>query len=800
MILKNFSCSILIIAISCLSLNGQTLIQDAKNLLKAIDVLENQTEDTPDSVLIAASSEALALLNFHDQTFEMDSMKTGLWEDIKHSYARNSTINKLIRDPYFSIADSEKSTVLIQSNLFSEKIASGPRQKMLNLLKAEYAVSPSDYLSISSTLEKYRIPPISKIQALKATTANNNNNITNGILTSQAAVIEGLYRFILERAKKEVLINFLEELLNEETPRFRKLFPTVVEEFGNQEFTYSASFIQRLRQAFYEDIQMLSINLPVLFLEDDHFNSLQSSPVSYNFLVIFSMIGLAQHAVPIEEIIPLTHRYLFQNYEEATKVVNLELAEKAPDADSYEELIAISRSIVGQLKIIYNEFDKAEEAIVEAVKASEDNFPDAPSAPFVNDYLSRSEYDLEVILGSGDTGNEFDLSLLPYLLKGELDSAYMAQYNTIASYDHFFEKQYTSREWRAAGLEISNKLAGNWYRGQSITDIFYRWQKDLTHFQLAVDRWKSEIDPDSELQRAIEQTETDRIKLLEVTLASKEFWLPSLSQHNKLAFNSLANLITEDVFFDIDFDPVYITMEELEGINTELLKLDRKKEQLVEVEKRLINLDTLLYSLNPENFRASPVRKYLLSKESSVPYSWLITQVDDLNKEIQTFDTQLIQLEKKFADDARRERNNAIPVLQTTELTANLMYGLRSDTEDQKWLTVSQLDSILDGGRLQDAFLGLLQQRMSSSKGLGMINPGGLAQLVDLTIRDLPELPAFRQDSLQRKDSLAFYRKAVFTVNTMNRILELPLVVKPGTSGKFQPLKEQLPGMQNVPD
>ncbi|MCP3929901.1 MAG: hypothetical protein GY705_12470 [Bacteroidetes bacterium] len=34
----------------------------------------------------------------------------------------------------------------------------------------------------------------------------------------------------------------------------------------------------------------------------------------------------------------------------------------------------------------------------------------------------------------------------------------------------------------------------------------------------------------------------------------------------------------------------------------------------------------------------------------------------------------------------------------------------------------------------------------------------------------------------------------------MNRILELPLVVKPGTSGKFQPLKEQLPGMQNVPD
>lgn len=188
---------------------------------------------------------------------------------------------------------------------------------------------------------------------------------------------------------------------------------------------------------------------------------------------------------------------------------------------------------------------------------------------------------------------------------------------------------------------------------------------------------------------------------------------------------------------------------------------------------------------------------------TSIPYGYILSAIEELSDLLKKLDLQLCDVDAKFAPYTSAARNNAKPVLQSTEMMTYLLYGLRTENTDkeQMWLTKDQLAGVLDGGQKQDIFLGLLSQKMSGVSETGPINPGGLAKFTQLTIGDLKDLPAFNlPDSLGRTDSLAFFNKASFAVNTLNRLLELPLVVQPGTIGTFKPLKEQWPGMKNVPE
>lgn len=133
-----------------------------------------------------------------------------------------------------------------------------------------------------------------------------------------------------------------------------------------------------------------------------------------------------------------------------------------------------------------------------------------PPAPDRNQYLDKPSYNLDVLFGED---NEFGLNLLPQLLKGELDEEYMAQYRSLDSYDKFFGTERTSQQWRAAGIELAQKLNGAWYNDQSIADIFYEWQDDLVRYKLATDRWMQENDPEGTLKRAQEKFEADVIAL-----------------------------------------------------------------------------------------------------------------------------------------------------------------------------------------------------------------------------------------------------------------------------------------------
>lgn len=775
---------------------------DIGELLK----LRAEDHNQLDSLVNDASAKALAILFNYDESIPGKPMIPGNWSDLLDNYKDNDLLNNLVQKQAFSLQDSIPESFSEKIKLYSEKIE-GPRSKILERLYAKDAVSPADYLSVAKTLERYAIPPVSQPMAISNAAEISNANVRNGFLLSEAAIIQGMFKFVLDRAKDEIVINYLDKMVTEESPELIALFPTVVQQFAVQEFNYSNTYVERLRQAFYEDIQLMTIRLPLLMLEDDYFKPLQGNPVAYNMLTVYSMIGMAQQDASIDEIFPVTHRYIYDSYEEASKETNLEVAEKAVGSPEYDELIALSDSVKNKMKQVYLYLANAEADINTQLSDLEQRFPDADHAPTGNDFLERPEYSIKVLLGDTKEDVEYDLFLLPSLLKGELDSTYIAGFNTIQGYDKFFSEEKTTVQWRAAGLELSRKLSGTWYNDQSIAGIFQNWQKDLVAFKNAVDNWGEAIDTLDALQNAIQEVEDNRRRLFDTITADRQFWMDSvgLNHDQNLAFSLLANLANTEAFSLIDNDPDYIMMMFTDPeANIEQLKLQRKRIHLAQVEERLVALDSRLREKNPSFFFPSPLQLYLTERNmTSIPYGYILSEIEELSNLLKKLDLQLCDVDARFAPLNSASRNNAQPILQTTEMMTHLLYGLRTENTDkeQMWLTKDQLAGVLDGGQKQDIFLGLLSQKMSGVSETGPINSNGLAKFTQLTIGDLKDLPAFNlPDSLGRTDSLAFFRKASFAVNTLNRLLELPLVVQPGTTGTFKPLKEQWPGMKNVPE
>lgn len=775
------------IYLASLPLNGQSLFKDTEALLSALEILAHRDTISSDSIVREASAKALAILYNYDNPAGPASYAEAQLNGLSEVYKDNPLIEGLIeKDSIYifpEVADSAF-TRRFEENLYALRAA--PRHKMINLLHAETAVSPSSYLSVNNTLQRYSIPPVKNTTSLRLAAEGSNQNVSRGIV-DPPAIIQGLFEFVLIKAQQEVAVNFLERLIGKEVHDFQEIFPTVVGTFTGHDFTYSSTFLERLRQAFYEDFQLLSIRLPNLMLRKEYFKALQDDPISYNLLVVYSMAGMAQNGYELEEIIPITSRYLYDSYGEAKKEVNLRLADTAYNSPEYLNVVSTTEDIVRNLGNIYIMLDGAENSLRDSINAFLDAFPDLPRNLTLDTYLNKEEYDLEVILSG--SSNEYDLSMLPQLLRGELDSAYVLDMNTVSDYDKFFGREYTPSQWRAAGLELARNLNGSWYAQMPVDEILRNWQKSLAANKLAAEKWINANDPQGALRRALERMEDSRLQLHDTIRSTLQYWQPALSRDQRLALQLLAAIA--DDFSDIMDQPSFLLSREE--------KLERAKERLVEIEQRLITLNDKLSREYPDRKADSPVKGYLLDKAPVTPYSDIIVGIDSLSENLRTLQGQLAALDRKWAIRQIKGRDNAEPLLQLTEILTQLMYGLRSDEKDSPWLTREQLNTVFDGGIRQRAFLGLMNQRLTNIRDIGRFSPDGMAQLVELTVRDLPALTD--SSSGAKQDSLAFYRKASFAVNAFNRILELPLVAQPGgNTRQFDPLTEQYPKMKGLPE
>ncbi|NRA49482.1 MAG: hypothetical protein HRU12_10155 [Phaeodactylibacter sp.] len=659
----------------------------------------------------------------------------------------------------------------------------------------------SDYLSISKALQRYTIPPVESRLALQSAAKTSNRNIDNGMVNT-SMLLEGVFHFVLERAQQEVATNFMDRFLEKDIPPVKALFPTVFKEVSSTSFSYSQSFLERVRTAFYEDLQLLSVRMPIILLEDERFESLQADPVMYNLLTVYTIIGLSQNDMPLGDVMSATHRNIFTNYEENGKKLNLTLADSSQSqVTGFEPLHEQTKSVTELLSQIYIDLNDAENRLEDSLQAIRtrqiDNAGSSEDVGGMPDfsYLFKPEYNLETLMS--DKAEGYRLNFLPYLLRGRLDSAYLMGISEVTTYDRYFTEEPTERMLIAAGLEIARRLGGAWYEDQTLAGILDNWVTDLTLYHRRLDEWKYKVLPDELDAKIYRELELKRQLLWGAVNETQFYWKEkdSLSYQQGLALQVLSKILEDP--YDINSPAVRIELAARKVTRQGLMR--EWNEELQSIEDRLITLNKRIMGEEEELPPLHPISLYLLGNRSAHPYSGLVFKVQQLKNELKELKDALKAVDTKYAKVPHQLQRNAEPMLFLTESMSQLTYCLRSSDPAKMWIERPVLDSALNDPDLRPAFLGLLYQRMRQVKQIRDISPDGLAQLVQLTVADLPALEPI--DTLApEQDTLLFYRKAAFAVNTLNRILELPLIVDPANPNQLLPLIESKPKLKPVPE
>lgn len=766
------------------SATGQNLIDDGRKLLNALETVQD-TSLSP-GARDAAARQALLILYLYDDPAQLEKpgqVPTGRLLD---HIQGNTLFRELLPARYLDTF--RRKELPAPTSAEWDSLQTPGRRQISNLMHSGAPLSPVQYLSVQQSLQNSQIPPLQNSAAMRSAAENlQKPGPVTGLRTE--VLLEGLFNFILERAQQEVTINFLDHLLNNKLPQIGWLFPNVRERYSNPDISYSQSFLESLREAFFLDLSRLNLTLPELLLKDEYFGELQRDPVFYNLLTVYTIFGLTKSDVPLWEAVPLTHRNLYENFEAAGQKLNIRLADSASTTTEYLQVQDAAKAYVEQLQRVSAEIldieNQCENRIVNLQQNREGPLPPRPTFP-VNPL-----YDYRVLTGRSDPNAVFHLGLLPQLLQGAIDDATLSRYNTLSSYDKFFAVPYSGREMRIAGLELARKLTdGTWYNDLTQADILKRWQADLAAYIGEIDRWQMSFDT-LNLAGQFQETDNQRGMVANVIDSTCGHWKASGDPADLQALVLLGAIAA-------DFED--IIPEDL-SYQDSVRMLGLRREKLLQIEKRLGAVEQRLAEKDKAAASDSPFQRYLKRDKAVRPIDKITGEIEKLRELSIPLRQALQQLDNTRAQNEHKAWLVSRPLLQVTELLSHVFYALQRP-DGKGLLTLGEMDEMLREPKLKTACLGLLQQRISRIKNVGVLSPEALAQFTRLTLQDFLELQAPKADSPsgEKPDSLRLYKTISTASRAFNRILEFPLFADPAIPGDFKPLTKRYPVLQYLPD
>lgn len=832
-----------------LSASGQDMLQDVRLLERSI--AELRKEQLGDSSKVIYSAKTIAVLHhYRKHTGQMEGDVRRLAESTLAAYREIPVFSDLLAGTTF-VLDSFPDLFNYEFEQTLSLLRSGSRGRIMEILHSDFALSPSEYLSVARTLQNYQNPPLPSVEGVKAAAASSNKNVQKGIV-NEAAIIIGLFNFLLERGKEEVVIAYLDRLLGQNgIADLEFLFPTTVKAYAKRDFTYSESFIERLRDAFYEDLQLLSVRLPELLGNKYYYDLWKNDPVAFGFLQLYTMVGLAQQDVPISEIIPLTYRSLLEQYREEEKALNLRMVDSVRTFAEYQQLIPLSKEIIDQilkinrvlndeesgiadrLEILQNtalggssrSMNSAEEPLTDEAAADEadaelddllnaldeeetpgeeveeERIPDAQLATNMQmeggatkpnlalPFIDGDYQNLNTLL-SGGGQKAHSLDLIPGLLNGQLDPATIAGWSTLESYDRYLANPLTQTQMQAAGLELLRQINGKWYQDRSLIDILRAWQRDVVNYRLAAQEYEAALDPKKQFRLELEAFEKAKAALDNALQQTMNFRNVSLEESDRQYFR-MSLQVLHNVMND-GFLPQGLIFDKQK-------KLIFQWEELREVEARLSSLNDK-YGAKVTFTGGNPVVQYFQSQMVYDPLQDLSRDINKLKRLLNSLDAQLQLLDNRVLKGKHEALQNIAPFVQLTGVLSHLMYSFHSGKRGQEWLDNREVDVVLFDNSQRPIFLGLLEQQLNQSKIAGTFSSQGLTTLVRSTVNDLNLLRKDPSDLTPVvPDSMAFFRKAMFASNAIIRLLELPIMTDPDHPASAQRLIDRYPALRPIP-
>lgn len=791
---------------------AQNLLEDGRRLLEELDSIRDTATLPIDRR--NAVQEVLTILARYDGPMQAN---TG---DVSTAYQarllEKAQANPLLREALqvdalsvLRIAEQEGALSGISSMGDDSESLKG-RKRIEAIMYGGAPTSPAQYLSVQQSLQNSQVPPLLNSAAIQSAAENAQAPLSLKGLGVET-VTQEVFEFLMERAKEEVAISFLDHLLKRGiTEVDSAVFRNVRERFVNPadsfvdpaDISASQSFLESLRDAFFLDLKSLPRYLPELLLKGNYFGELRDEPAFYGVMTALNLYGLSKNGTPPWESIPVAHRGLYDRFDAVGKNLNIRLAadkdslyvseEYRQMRDAAEEYVEKMDDIVFKLYSIESNISDSLRVVNNRNSTSDNNVSRSGPRP---DFDPDPLFDYWVLTGRSDSTAAFHLGLLPELLDGELtDNTIFSLSPELESFDKFFALPYSEQEMRIAGLELARRLVdGSWYNDLTQVQIIRRWHAALNVYEAAADRWIISSDA-SRIEAEIAAAEAERQALHAAIDLMHSYWSDNKGERADLQALVMLRYIAEE------FPPDTI-------LNTPLDSLDKRQKFLRGIEQRMALVEQRLASNNEDEAADSPYQLYRQRQASQsveteeTRLRTLLVKIDDLQALADELRKALNRLDALQAPEENRAIQGASPMLQATELLS-VMYSVFYDSEGEELIDASAFEDMLYQPELRAVCMGLLQQRLSRIKGLSAPSVDALAQYAQLTLIDFSKLKDALGGSFPEAapDSSQLFQIASAGLQVLNRTLTFPLFADSTDAQKLVSLSQIHIPLKHVPE
>lgn len=706
-----------------------------------------------------------------------------------NTYSKNSNLhqNVISSNPYFAeiiTTDFGK----INKSLSSE-IATITLEKR-NVLDNELALLYADSLLNDETLLS-----IKKIQIQHTTPAilpeESFQNLVNDMRPakqgfSSTALLAGLSDFIVDRAQEEFNITFLENLKDklddENYQELSILFPSSKNFLDQINITDYKSFIPQARAIFINDAENLFFNFPeVLKLEKYAGKDVSLQPIVYDLMTLYSMVELMQREIPIDTILPYTYNKIVQTQKDVKKDIYKTVADNIDP----ESLTAFQSQVQEHVDLLIAEKDTLLDLIESDIQPY---FKDTTISVEQKEILFSfwTEYNKfkKTKLFSEEQNKYFGgwliLQNIPTNLKGEM---YYEKYTTkpdINQFSSLFSENPNPKQLVSAGFDLTQTITAGTLTKPSRARLLSDFYQSIATAKLQLDFLQKEK-TDTLFQNRVEVFKSKKKDLIKQIRSQKSKWTESKKANHQIQAlffmeKAVSNIKTRKIKNASTLENVAI---EYENISSKLI------DYLIDQEEK-----------QDEKY---PLLEYLTQPEKADPTIPENKNIQTLLSQASDIETKLKNFKKQYAQSLLNAQINLNVLGNLLETNTQLLNLFKANPESgNKWIQKEQRDELLSNKKLQNIYLGLVYEQLSSLKPNNTLSPSGMASLTSHFMQEIANIN-FAYDNIQIKnqnDTLDtnfrdYYPILRSVVSMMGISINTPIFVQPNNNSNLIGLFEK---------
>lgn len=578
--------------------------------------------------------------------------------------------------------------------------------------------------------------------------------------------LSGLSDWIGRRAQEELTYTFLTRLrkqLNEQKLNF--LFPNTVAYLPELNLINYKSILPSIRLAFAKDMNQLSLNL------GNYLNAREpdvyADPAVYNLFVVYRLLDLGSREVPLSDVLAFTYGELAETRLNTRRSIDLRLADKARQSNTYSTVMTAYNRLVEQLDRVERSFKQAQDNLFDLEEEIADEFGEEPLRPLRNRIDKNLAFDFSDLLFTDQQAPE----VVRAWLLGEPAYDYFLANPSLAKYDELFgaaARQLTPAERRAAGLTAVRELLS---RG------------DL-------------------LDQRLEELLAARASLDSLNIALRLPPPPSDAAALKQVLRR--RLGAELTHFRASGDT--IQLEFLGRLLREALpEVSGSMERLEAIGERLDTFTLRRADVNSPNYlRLNP------PPPTIEEYQTLSAAISQADLDIDLMRNALAQYSQQEAGSLIRGHRNAANLETIFGLGKELFFLLYNQPEASlrglplledasDFAEVGTITGFMLDKRGNQLLRGLAVDRLSRIPGLGELNPTGVGNFVLEFAEQLSVLSRPIQAGVLDPRRAARIRTVSFITNTISGIVEAEILSDPNNPGGGRSIADLLPGFAKVP-